>query len=260
MISAIIVEDLQRERQHIEKILKKNFTDIILTASCGTYAEAAVALENYKPQLLLFDIELDGGKLSFELLNNYENNDSEFVFISAHDHYALQAIEMSYCDYVLKPYSDIILIAAIERAKKRIYEKDSFNRIEILLKNLKSKEPSQKTIVLPNTTPPHNCAIIPVNNILYVASKKDHTSLFVAQASTPDKKIFHSVLSKGVGKIAEQLEDNTQFVRAHSQYIVNTAFITGYNKADCSLIMYDSKSIPIARERKQALMHLLSLK
>src|SRR5690348_14025795 len=113
MISAIIVEDIKRERQHIENILKENFGDVILMASCSSYAEAAAALENNKPQLLLFDIELDSGKLSFDLLSDYSNKESEFVFISAHGHYALQAIQLSRCEYVLKPYRDATLIEAI---------------------------------------------------------------------------------------------------------------------------------------------------
>lgn len=260
MIRAIIVEDVKREREHIEKILAENFNDIHLTASCSSYAEAAATLENQKPQLLLFDIELDGGKLSFDLLNNFETDRSEFIFITAYRHYALQAIEMSCCGYVLKPYHDATLIRAIEKARLLIHRSDGFNRIELLLQNLKAKEPGQKIIALQNATQLCKHEVIPVNNILYVVSQKDHTSLIVAQANTADKKIFHSILSKGIGDIAGQFADNTQFIRVHSQYLLNTAFITGYRKADSFLMMFDGTEIPVARERKQAVLKLLYFK
>jgi two-component system LytT family response regulator len=262
MIKTIIVEDVKPERLHLEKLLKEHFADTEIIASCNTYIEAEAALEKHKPNLLLLDIELAAGKLSFDLLKDYKNENAEVVFITAHGHYALQAIQFSCCDYVLKPYTDAMLIAAIEKARKRIYKKDAdnLNRIEILLQNLKAKEPAQKMIALQNAAQHSRYEVIPVNNILYVASQKDHTSLITAQTNTADKKIFRSVLSKGIGEIAEQFAGNTQFVRVHSQYIVNSGFITGFHKTDGFLIMYDREEIPIARERKQAVLRLLSLK
>ncbi len=259
MIKAVIIEDEKSEKLHLEKLLAEHFFDVQLMASCSSYGEAEAALENSRPDLLLVDIELDAGKLCFDLLIGYKSENTEIVFITAHEHYALQAIQFSCCDYVLKPYHDSTLIEAIEKAKKRIYEKDSFNRFELLLKNLKAKESSQKMIALQNASQPSRHEVIPVNNILYVSSQKDHTSLITAQTNTADKKIFHSVLSKGIGEIADQLADNTQFIRVHSQHLVNTSFITAYHKVDSVLIMHDGKEIPVARERKQAVLRLLSL-
>ncbi|MBV9960956.1 MAG: response regulator transcription factor [Parafilimonas sp.] len=260
MITAIIVEDVSSERLHLKKILEENFNDFYVAALCGTSAEATEALQKYKPQLLLFDIELDAGKLSFDILNDYKNDTAEVVFITAYNHYALQAIQFSCCDYVLKPYSNSILIEAIEKAKNRIDEKDKFNRIELLLQNLKLTAPSKKIIALQNAAQSKRYEVISVNNILYIASQKDHTSLITAQTNTADRKIFYSVLSKGIGEIAAQFSDNSTFIRVHSQYIINSNFITAYDKKDGFIIMYDDKEIPIARERKQAVLRLLSLK
>lgn len=260
MIEAIIAEDIKTERLHIEKILKENFADISLIASCSTYNETANALAKYKPQLLLFDIELDAGKLSFDLLKDYKNSNSEVVFITAYDQYALQAIQLSCCDYVLKPYSNESLVKAIEKAKKRIGEKDDLNRIELLLQNFRTKEPSQKIIALQNAAHPQKHEVIPVKNIMYVASQKDHTSLVVAQSNTPDKKIFKSVLSKGIGEMFEMLDDAEHFMRVHNQYIINASFITAFHKQDCLLTMFDGNEIPVSRENRHAVLRLLNLK
>src|ERR1700761_3779613 len=88
----------------------------------GEYGDARSALEAIRakpPHLLFLDIQIDtqnGVALARGL-------DPEtlpmIVFVTAYDHYALEAFEVSAVDYLLKPFDDDRFRKTVERVRKR---------------------------------------------------------------------------------------------------------------------------------------------
>lgn len=89
----------------------------------GTASDGAAALrliEALSPELVLLDMtmpEADGLSVARALAGRAER--PAIVFVTAHDHFAVEAFDLDAVDYVLKPVAQDRLERAIERAASR---------------------------------------------------------------------------------------------------------------------------------------------
>ncbi|MEO1647188.1 MAG: LytTR family DNA-binding domain-containing protein [Pseudomonadota bacterium] len=89
----------------------------------GTASDGAAALrlaEKLEPDLVLLDMtmpELDGLSVARRLAEG--ENPPAVIFVTAHDHFAVEAFDLEAIDYVLKPVSADRLSRAITRAVAR---------------------------------------------------------------------------------------------------------------------------------------------
>ena len=89
----------------------------------GTASDGAAALrlsEKLNPDLMLLDMtmpEVDGLGVAGTLAD--QDNPPAVIFVTAHDHFAVEAFDLEAIDYVLKPVSADRLERAIERAIAR---------------------------------------------------------------------------------------------------------------------------------------------
>src|SRR4030095_7863689 len=92
-------------------------------AECANGFQAVKTVTDLKPDLLLLDIQmprLDG----FEVLDLIAR-ETNVIFITAYDQYAIRAFEVHAVDYLLKPFSAERLKEAIDRAKEKISRGES---------------------------------------------------------------------------------------------------------------------------------------
>src|SRR5262249_45361912 len=72
------------------------------------------------PQLVFLDVQMPI-VTGVEMLRRLSpSNRPEIVFVTAYDHYALNAFEVHAVDYLVKPFSDSRFVAALDRAKRRV--------------------------------------------------------------------------------------------------------------------------------------------
>src|ERR1051326_4168656 len=95
--------------------------DVEVVAECANGFEAVKAVTEFKPDVLLLDIQmprLDG----FEVLE-LVGEEVAVIFITAYDTYALRAFDFHAVDYLLKPFSPERLREALDRARALIGQK-----------------------------------------------------------------------------------------------------------------------------------------
>jgi two-component system LytT family response regulator len=118
-ISVLIVDDEPLARDGLRQLLASD-PDIgpIYVARGG--AEAVELLRSVAPELVLLDVqmpEVDGfGVISAVGVERMP----AVVFVTAHDHYAIAAFEISAVDYVLKPVTAARMAVAMARAKAHL--------------------------------------------------------------------------------------------------------------------------------------------
>jgi two-component system, LytTR family, response regulator len=97
----------------------------------GEYADARAALEAIRirpPQLLFLDIQMDS-MTGMELARALDPLTLPLiVFVTAYDHYALEAFEVSAVDYLLKPFDDARFQAMVARVRRRHEAAGNFDR------------------------------------------------------------------------------------------------------------------------------------
>lgn len=121
-IRALIVDDEAPARQRLRDLLAKdNQISAILEAENGV--AAVEMIQEQKPDLVFLDVqmpELDG-------LGVVEAVGAEemplTIFVTAYDQHAIRAFESNALDYLLKPFSDERLEAALARVKSRLDER-----------------------------------------------------------------------------------------------------------------------------------------
>ena len=91
------------------------------SAQAGDGIEALGLLEDLEPDLAFLDIQMPG-LTGFEVAQQAlaRNPPPEFVFVTAYDHYALDAFHVNAVDYLLKPVDAARLERALARPRRRM--------------------------------------------------------------------------------------------------------------------------------------------
>lgn len=97
--------------------LKAALNDIGVTdvRDVGTVDQALQAIIDERPDVLLLDVELRGGKKSFDLLHAIPADGIPVIFITAHPEHAVRAFEVDAIDYLLKPVDPQRLKQSLKR-------------------------------------------------------------------------------------------------------------------------------------------------
>jgi two-component system, LytTR family, response regulator len=101
----------------------------------GEYADASTALTAIRrrtPHLLFLDVQLEttsGMELARALL---PSESPLIVFVTAHDHYAREAFEVSAVDYLLKPFDESRFRSMLTRVRQRQGAQSSAQRETVL--------------------------------------------------------------------------------------------------------------------------------
>jgi len=120
VISAVIIDDERHAIKEIKFYLKE-YREISVVASFVDPLEALEKLPELRPELVFLDIQMpqlmgiDAGSSILDMLP-----DTEIVFVTAHDQYAMEAFEMNAISYILKPIGRERFENAMKKVIKRI--------------------------------------------------------------------------------------------------------------------------------------------
>ena len=116
-MNVLIVEDESHTATLLKEIIEQN-GEFIVTQQVESVVDAVEYLNRYQKNLdlLFFDIQLADGK-SFEILKHVDVV-APVVFCTAYDEFTLQAIKNNGIDYVLKPFKEEEIHAALNKYKQ----------------------------------------------------------------------------------------------------------------------------------------------
>ncbi len=238
MIKAIIVDDEPSAGEVLQTLIKDYTPHINVCAYCQNIPQAIIALEKYKPNILFLDIELADGS-GFEVLENLNGLELRVVFVTAYEHYAVQAIKYNAFDYILKPIMPQELNQAIDKIFSDELAHNPYPDIDPLLKQVSSG--FHNKIGIKNR---EGLEYYSIENILYVEGQGSYIQMYLAGG----KKVL---VSKKI-KDFEAILDEKGFLRVHKSYYINTIHIIGVLKESGGFIkMTNGKEIPISNTYKE---------
>jgi DNA-binding LytR/AlgR family response regulator len=118
MTTALIAEDEPLLGEEIREELARAWPELQVLAIAADGHEALQAMERWQPQVLWLDVQLPG--LTGLELARLSAGRAHVVFITAYDHYAVQAFDEGALDYLLKPLDRVRLARAVQRVKARL--------------------------------------------------------------------------------------------------------------------------------------------
>jgi two-component system LytT family response regulator len=115
-----------------------------IAGECGDGAQATALIRDLRPDLVFLDVRMPGAD-GFEVVEEISaQRMPEVVFVTAYDRYAVRAFELHAVDYLLKPFENERLLAAVGRARARLADRrdgEMGRRLLALLRELGDRAP-----------------------------------------------------------------------------------------------------------------------
>lgn len=225
-IRTMIVDDEILARQNVEALLRHD-PDIAIVAQCNNGTQAVEAIRQHLPDLLFLDVQMPG-MTGFEVLAKLPAAIMpQVVFVTAYDHFALQAFEVQAVDYLLKPFNRARFADALARAKSAVrnHDKRDFSKRldEVMSALQKLREGAPLEGAMGSAKPREGDGrlfircdgeihVMAPEDILWIESDGDYVRLHVSDKSRFVRMSLHKMMEK---------LDPAHFVRIHRSTIVN---------------------------------------
>jgi DNA-binding LytR/AlgR family response regulator len=223
VLKILLVDDEPEARELLTYMLAP-INGIRVIGDAGTVDEAIKLMKKESPHLVLLDIQMpekDGFHFIEEV--HHSGEDPGIIFVTAFEHYAIQAIRNSVFDYILKPVHQNELLDAIERFRSRKRSAEDRD-LQKLLEALRDTGPSRIKL---NTRSGY--VLIDPAEVVYCQADGNYTHLHLSRGSS-------ETISQNLGAIEEILEGNG-FFRASRSYLLNLKYLTRVDRKNCSCQM-----------------------
>src|SRR5258705_12921751 len=123
MIKALIIDDEKVSAELLAIKLKKLAPDIQVRGIFTSGAAALEAMDSEEPDVIFLDIEMPVMN-GISMAKKMDAENTEIIFTTAYDQYAIEAIHLRALDYLLKPIGEKELNFALLRLKEKLVEKE----------------------------------------------------------------------------------------------------------------------------------------
>ncbi|GAB5539846.1 MAG: LytTR family DNA-binding domain-containing protein [Salibacteraceae bacterium] len=215
-IKTVIVDDEILGRGRVKKLLA-NFDRIQLVGEGSSGSEAIQLIKDYKPDLVLLDIEMPD-KTGLQVVHAIPECERPFfIFITAHDRFALNAFDLNATDYVLKPYDTERFEKAINHAidQIEIHERSALSgQLIQIMDSYRSKAQDNPFIIKVKVRGQERQ--INLYDVLYIEADGNYLKLQL------DKERF--MIRQTMQQVLQEL-DQSCFLRIHRSIIVNINYL-----------------------------------
>lgn len=248
-INAILVDDEQKSRSSLRKLLTDFCTGVNIVAEASDINEAESQIATLKPNLVFLDVEMPYGT-GFDLLQRLGEINFEVVFITAYSQYAVDAFKYASVDYILKPVDIDILKRAVERVKEQIQNKQSIANYKLLLQQVQKQTDGDTRIYLSGTKEQH---VVKCSDIICCVADGSYTNVYMTNGTK-----FYS--SRHLKQFVAELPASI-FYRIHNGHTVNMNHITRIVKGHGgNVVMSDGRGLEIAVRRKEDFLNTMKKK
>ena len=238
-LTSIIVEDEETSREILKNYLKKYCPNVSILGEAANVEEALILIRNNDLDLVFLDVEMPYGN-AFDLLDKVGDINFETIFVTAYNHYAIDALNAHASYYLMKPISIEELIKAVDYVTE-IKTKEDALQDQILVPKTNSNEGK---ITIPQLD---GFEILNTSDILYCKADDNYTEIYL---NTNKKKIVSKTLKHFEGALT-----NSGFARVHKSYLVNVNEVVKYIKGKGgSVVLSNGKQVMVSASKKSELL------
>ena len=257
-LRTVVVDDEQLARDELCFLLGQ-IEGVEVVGQAGNGVEALRVIEDHTPDMVMLDVQMPG-LTGFEVARRLVRTgvDSQLVFVTAFDRYAIEAFDVNAVDYLLKPVEAERLVTAVDRVRRRIQSdrpaaKPSGGELDRLLQALGDRQDVR-----------HQLAVKVADRFLLIQTDE------VVHASVEDDVITvvtNSLSGTSNYRTLDELQarlDPGVFWRVHRSHLVNInkiKEIVPWFSRNFILKMRDAKGseIPVSRSQTKRLREYLRL-
>lgn len=237
-LKALIIEDESVSRDILRNYTQKYCPEVNIVGEAANIKEGLVLIEQHQPDFIFLDVEMPYGN-AFDLLDQIPNRTFEVIFVTAYNHYAVDALNQHAAYYLMKPIDIDELIKAVEYVMD-IHQKENQLKDEVLQPRVAKTDGK---ITIPQQD---GFEVIAVDSIYFCKADDNYTELYFE-----NKKLL---VSKTL-KYFDDLLTDFSFVRIHKSYVVNVSKIVKYKKGKGgSVVLSNGKEIMVSASKKSDLL------
>lgn len=263
MLKVIVVDDEPLARRGM-LVRLADFPELEIVAECSNGEEAVNAIREHQPDAVFLDVEMPGldGFAVLQQLQQQQIDVPYIIFVTAYDHYALNAFEVQALDYVLKPVEKDRLAAAVAKLTKNFEAKDhqrQKGQLAAVVAQLTGEKTDQILQRLDQSQPvmnerfPEAISIkdsgeitrVPVSAIDWVDAAGDYMCIHTRDGQT-------HILRRTMKELEQEL-DPKLFVRVHRSAIVNVNTIAKLQmlaNGEHQLMLTNGQAVKVSRSYK----------
>lgn len=238
-LNAIIVEDEKTSRDILKNYLSKYCPNIAVLGEAENVDEALILIRNHDLEVVFLDVEMPYGN-AFDLLEKVGDVDFQTIFVTAYNHYAIDALNAHASYYLMKPISIDELIKAVDYVTEIRVKEDALQDQVLVSKT--SAVDGKITIPQQN-----GFEVLETKNILYCKADDNYTQIYLKN----NKK---KLVSKTLKYIEDALAEGN-FARVHKSYLVNVDEVVKYLKGKGgSIVLSNGKEVMVSASKKSELL------
>ncbi|MBN2275695.1 MAG: response regulator transcription factor [Bacteroidales bacterium] len=226
-VSVVIVDDEAPARDYMKGLLS-SYDFISVIAEASSVKEALAIINKHHPDIVFLDVEMPQQN-GFDMLHNLDKNAVHpvIIFVTAYEHYAIEAIKHAAFDYLLKPVDPGELKKAIQRYQQHRPDSTSVHeKINLLFQTLTSYQK------LPFNIRSGTIFIDP-KDILYCKAEGNYTSIVM----TGKREEF---VTSQIGSLMNRLPAD-MFLRIGRSLIINRGRLNRINRNRQAIIFEDDE-------------------
>jgi DNA-binding LytR/AlgR family response regulator len=221
--TALVADDEPLLREALVRQLGRAWPALQVVAQARNGREALQQFEECGPDVCFLDVHMPG--LSGIEAARQIGDRAQLVFVTAYDHYAVQAFEQGALDYLVKPVEPERLAATVARLQARLQTAAAVPGIEHLLQRLAAQlqhDAGRATLRWLRAQVGHTVRLIAVEEIDYLRSDAKYTRIaWRGDSGRPGEAMVGTTLKELVAQL-----DATRFAQVHRSVVVNLGAVS----------------------------------
>jgi DNA-binding LytR/AlgR family response regulator len=229
--TALIADDEPLLRDALRRQLAKAWPELEVVAEARNGREAVRLFDERHPDICFLDVHMPG--LSGVDAANHIGRRAHLVFVTAYDHYAVQAFAQGALDYLLKPVEEARLVETVNRLKERLQSSRPAVNTEQLLRQLSAQLAALtggaklKVLQWIRAQSGKTVRLIAIDDVDYLRSDAKYTLVAWRDGGKPAEAVVRMPLKD----LLEQL-DSERFAQVHRSVVVNLHAISHVKRHD----------------------------
>jgi DNA-binding LytR/AlgR family response regulator len=230
--TALIADDEPLLRGALRRQLAIVWPELEIVAEARNGREAVRLFDERHPDICFLDVHMPG--LSGVDAAHHIGRRAHLVFVTAYDHYAVQAFAQGALDYLLKPVEQARLAETVNRLRERLQSsRPAVNTEQLLhqlseqLAKLQSSGGKNEGLRWIRAQTGNTLRLIAIDDVDYLRSDAKYTIVGWREGGRPAEAVVRTPLKD----LVEQL-DAEQFAQVHRSVVVNLRAISHVKRHD----------------------------
>ncbi len=209
-LTCIVADDEPHLRSALIRQLHQHWPELKVIAEAANGVETLELVNTHQPQMLFLDIEMPGLN-GIEVARQLMDHNLLIVFITAYDHYAVDAFEAAALDYLLKPVQSQRLQQCLSRIQQRLEINEALDSQRLIAVLEQLHRPPVERLKWLKVSRRDQIELVAVDEVLFFQSDQKYTRLVTSESE--------GLIRLSIKELLTQL-DPQQFWQIHRGVIV----------------------------------------